>query len=69
METKERLAVAVDILRAIIDAIKELKEVPNGELYARLMPHLSYEDYTKAIDVIKKSGLVIEVGNVLKWNA
>ena len=63
-----QIKTAVEVLKTITETIRELGKIPNGELYARLMPYLSYNDYTKAIQIIKNAGLVIEINNILVWN-
>lgn len=68
MTNKEKVKIAIEILKSITEAVRDLKRVPNGELYARLMSHISYEDYTNAINIIKRAGLVIEINNELIWN-
>jgi hypothetical protein len=64
--TKEAQAV-IQVIFAVRDAIKELKEVPSGHLYASLMSKMSLESYMQIIDLLKKSGKVTESGNLLKW--
>jgi hypothetical protein len=52
---------------AVGDAIRSLGSVPSGHLYARLMGHLTLDQYTSIIEVLKKSGLVAERSHVLTW--
>lgn len=68
MEKRKKIIAAVNVLKAITETIRDLGKIPSGELYARLMPHLSFEDYKKAIQIIKNSGLIIEINNELIWN-
>lgn len=63
----EKANAAIAILRAIAEAIRELKRVPNGHLYARLMGTISYGDYTRAIEIVKNAGLVEEKNHELIW--
>lgn len=52
---------------AIAEAIRELKTVPSGELYARLMGKLSLEQYESLIGSLVKVGLVTKAGHLLRW--
>lgn len=66
--TKEQVVAAVQTVAALAEAIRELGEVPSGDLYANVMGHLSCESYQKAIDMLKRSGLVIETpAHLLRW--
>lgn len=64
--TKEQIAFE---LVAILGAtIRELKQVPSGELYAHVMDKLSLENYTKVIELLKKAKLVEESNaHLLTW--
>lgn len=65
--TKQQVSAAIQMIKAVADTIRELKEVPNGVLYAQLMPVLSFDTYSTIIDRLKKTGLVVEKNNLLKW--
>ena len=65
--TKGQVKGALDAVRAVADAIRELGSVPNGELYARLMPFLDLASYEAIISMLKRTGLVREELHVLKW--
>lgn len=41
--------------------------VPNGEMYARVMGHVSLEVYQKCLDILKNTNLIKEENNVLIW--
>lgn len=56
------------IVLAMGDAIRDLRQVPSGVLYARVMKHVSHEQYQKAIDQLKGAGLVREEqSHLLVW--
>ncbi len=59
----------VRIVQAVADAIREVKEVPSGHLYASLMPTgISLARYELLIDTLCRAGLVQRTaGHVLKW--
>lgn len=51
----------------LAEAIRDLGEVPNGHLYARVMAYMSFERYTTAIGVLKSANLIEEKNHMLKW--
>ena len=65
--TSEEIKAGLNTIKAIADTIKELKEVPSGTLYAQLMGIMTLDQYQRVIDILKRSGIVSESGNVLKW--
>ncbi len=65
--TKEQVSAAIRTTQAVAEAIRELKEVPSGQLYSRLMSVLSLSQYNQIIDVLKKAGVVSESNHLLKW--
>jgi hypothetical protein len=58
---------AMTILTVVSEAIRDLKEVPSGTLYANVMSVLSLEQYNKAIDLLKGAGVVTEQNHLLRW--
>lgn len=67
LHTEAQVTAAIRAVAAIGDAIRELGSVPSGELYARLMGHLDIDQYQRIIDTLKRTGLVAELGHVIKW--
>ena len=66
--TKEQLKSALNTIQALGQAIRELKEVPSGILYAQLCGSLSISDYEAAIRLLVKSGVVEKSpGHILTW--
>lgn len=67
--TKEDIAAGLEVIRAVADAIRELKRVPSGELYVQLVGtgKLDLAQYTKIVDILKRAGLVTEVNHELIW--
>ena len=53
--------------RAVADAIRELKTVPSGHLYAQLMGHMSLDTYNQIIGVLKVAKLIKEENHLLIW--
>lgn len=65
--TSTEVAAALNSIRAVADAIKELGEVPSGSLYANLMSVLTFSEYEKIIGILTRSGLVAKRDNLLVW--
>lgn len=66
--TAEQIKAALAITRAIADAIRELGSIPSGELYARVMGHMSLENYEKVIATLIGAGLVRrDNSHMLTW--
>lgn len=65
--TSTQVDAAIEITKAVADAIRALKDVPSGVLYARLMGHMTLAQYESIIAVLKRGGLVREHGYVLTW--
>jgi len=66
--TIEQKKACINAIKAIADCIKELGRIPSGELYARLMPYCSLEEYQKVIDMFKNSKIIREENYELIWN-
>lgn len=65
--TAQELRAALDVIITIAETIRTLRSVPSGELYARVMGVLSLDSYNRAIDNLKRAGLVAESAHVLTW--
>lgn len=62
-QAKAHLSAAI----AIAEAIRELKEVPSGHLYARVTQHMTLDAYNGIISALKTAGLVKEQNFLLTW--
>lgn len=59
---------SLKIIQAVAETIRELKQIPSGHLYARLMEvNLSLEGYEAIIGILKNSGLIKEENYELIW--
>jgi hypothetical protein len=67
MSTKENVKAAINMVTAVAEAIRELREVPNGVLYAHVMGAMSMQDYESCLGVLKRAELVDEKNHVLRW--
>ena len=54
-------------IAAIGRAIRELGEVPSGQLYSHIMGAVDLQYYNYCIDTLKKAKLITENNNLLKW--
>lgn len=59
--------VAVEVIFAIAEAIRGLREVPNGELYVHVCGKLDLGQYEAIIRTLKGAGLIEEKANMLRW--
>jgi hypothetical protein len=59
---------AFAIMQALAEAIRELREVPAGHLFASLQDRLTFGQFEQAIGILKASGLVRESNaHLLTW--
>ena len=58
----ERNKKVIEFLKELMDTLQEVGRIPNGHLYAQLMPHISLQTYESIIDGMKANKL-IEVNN------
>lgn len=66
--TKENIKAGLETIRAIADAIRELKEVPAGTLYATVMSFLDLQQFNRIVEILKGAGLVEETqAHLLRW--
>lgn len=58
------------VVRALIETIRDVKEVPSGHLYAGVMEYMSLETYEGLIAMLKRNGMVTESSShLLTWTA
>lgn len=67
MTTTQQVHAAINMVAAIAEAIRSLGEVPSGVLYAQVFGHMTIDQYTQVIGIVKRVGLVAETNNVLRW--
>lgn len=66
--TAAQLQAGLATLRALAEAIRELKQIPSGHLYARVMNYMDINAYEKAISLLCNSGVIRKNGDLLVWN-
>lgn len=52
---------------AVAEAIRALKSVPSGHLYAQVMAHLTLDQYNAIIQTLKNAKLIREEAHLLTW--
>ena len=58
----------MQLVRAIAEAIRELKEVPSGHLYARIAGKISSETYERVLTALKIAGLIsVSPSHLITW--
>lgn len=65
--TQAQVKASLEVLKAVADVIRELGQVPSGELYARVMGYVTLNQYHSLIACLKRTGLVKESNNLLIW--
>lgn len=65
--TREQVKALLSATQAVANTIRELKQIPSGELFARLMTYCSLEKYNDLIDVLKKAEVIKEENHLLIW--
>lgn len=65
--TKQQIAATLNVVMAVAEAVRELKQVPSGHLYATLCDKLTLEDYNAVVATLKGAGLVTERHHTLTW--
>ena len=66
--TSEDVRATVQTIKAVADAIKELKTAISGHLYAVMMPYCSLEQFQKIIGILERAQLITVRGDILTWN-
>jgi hypothetical protein len=66
--TRDQVVAALKATAAIGEAIRELRVVPSGELYARIAGVVSLETFKGALDILRRTQLVrVLPDNRLEW--
>jgi hypothetical protein len=67
-QTVANAKAAVDIILAIANWIRDIKEIPSGLLYANVMGSISLADYEKIIAILVNADLVAkDASHLLRW--
>jgi hypothetical protein len=65
--TREQVLAGLDIMRGVIETIRDAGQVPSGTVYAALMNTMDLPAYDKMLDLILGTGLVRRDGHMLTW--
>lgn len=66
----DKIKAVLAMVKAVADAIRELDQVPSGELYARVMGTLGLDEYEWAVCQLIRAGLVTrDRSHMLRWIA
>lgn len=72
-ENVQNVRAAFEMFKVIADAIRDIdaardnQGIPNGELYAMLMRHMSYQTYSAMISKFQGMGLITLRSNLIRW--
>lgn len=68
MSNTSQAIAAVRVAHAVAEAIRDLREVPSGHLYARLMVVMTLHQYEQVIDLLIDARLVERAPyHLLRW--
>lgn len=57
-----------DVVQAIADAIRSVRRIPSGHLYAQVMEHLTLEQYEAVVKILVRSKMVYKnTSGLLTW--
>ena len=65
--TAEQIEKHIQAIKAVADCIKELKQVPSGHLYARVMEFMDIDQYNTIIGILISTKFVRQENHVLIW--
>lgn len=66
--TKDQIEATIRGVQAIAEAIRELKQIPSGHLYAHVMAHMSLNHYEKMISILESGKLIRrDPSGLLTW--
>jgi hypothetical protein len=61
-------AAALQVVRIVADAIRELGTVPSGVLYAHLAGKFTLDQYEAIIGILKRAGVIsVTPAHVIHW--
>lgn len=58
---------AIRAVSALAEAIRSVPEIPSGHLYAQVCGYMDLDGYVRALDVLKRAGVVEQEGHLLRW--
>lgn len=68
MPTQAEIKAGLKMTMAVAEAIRELKQVPSGHLYAQMIGRVTFEGFEKMIAILVNAGLVAQdPSHLLRW--
>lgn len=68
MNNAAQVKSAINVILALSETLREVKEIPSGTLYVQVLGVLTLEQYQRCIDILKGAKLVEETpGHLLRW--
>ena len=65
--TSDQMSFGLDLIRAIIETVQELKSAPVGPLYMAFMGSMDLDTFNRLLDFVLKTKLVRRDGDLLVW--
>jgi len=66
---KEKINAAIKGTMAIAEAIREVKQVPSGTLYANLCGVMSIDQFSEIVKLLERAKVIENRSNLLVWIA
>ncbi len=67
--TAEQVKASLNAVFVLGGAIRELRQIPSGHMYAMVMAFLSLEQYEQAVSILVNAKAIRRKGDVLVWCA
>lgn len=65
--TKAQMLAAFELVVIVGQAIRELKEIPSGHLYAQLMGKLTLSQYESILNTLKRAKMIKIEYHLITW--
>ena len=65
--TAAEMSAGLDMIRAIIETVRELKSAPVGPLYAAMMGSMDLGSFNRMLDIALSTKLIRRDGHQLIW--
>ena len=69
MNEEQKIKAAVEIMKAVASAVKELGSIPSGHLYAQLMGKMSLETYQDMIATMERLNVISVKNHLITYTA
>lgn len=65
--TRDDIRNAIELVAAVGICIKDLKQVPSGELYSQICGKVTIENYNLILDRLKSAQLIQVQNHLITW--